>query len=169
MQFQTQLLLAISAATASAWTVPAGQHDGVYSVSTATDGSTTHTLISNDKKLAARSISRHRMSKRDFKGIDCGVNVLEASDITGAMNKLAAQCGKDAAVGGDLDFYSIYGGTVAFFCNLSGDAALCSANAANSDFGSIQSLCHDHGGWFTHPNYVYGYEATGSNFCGRGT
>ena len=77
------------------------------------------------------------------------------------------------------DFYSIYGCTVAYFCNLSGFSDTRWASDGQSAAADITSTCGEYpAGWDTydHPNnalyYSYGREdycEQGHAFCDRGT
>ena len=178
MLLNTLLLLVTGAA---AWTVPADQPDGVYSVQADEFGGFKHTLIRHTAtatatnatpNLTTRSAKFH--PKRDNTGsnnIDCGGYALSPSDLANAQRELENQCGNGAFVQGGLDFYSITGDSVVYYCNFSDDINNCFASEASDAFARIVSDCGpNNAGWDTIParSDSYGYESVGANFCGRG-
>ncbi|OBT87948.1 hypothetical protein VE02_04532 [Pseudogymnoascus sp. 03VT05] len=123
--------LSLLANCASAFTVPKGQPDGVYSVTYNPNGTETHTFLrppvtvdatttGSDVPglLSLRSSVKARQVPNVQNVVGCGGYRLD----TGTTN--AANAGLDACTGGvlvgaDKDFYSISGCTVAYFCNFS--------------------------------------------------
>lgn len=121
--------------------------------------------------------------------IGCGGYYLDVANTNAANGALDAQCGNGAYVGGGLDFYSIAGCTVAYFCNQSEvlcdvfwcwAPTYCYAFERQDAANAINAKCGGFGaGW---DNFVwnggydragqYGWENIcdqGKNFCGRGT
>lgn len=176
MLFSAILLLATGAA---AWTVPAGQPNGVYSVYTNDAGVSEHTLIKliTETNTATRLTTRSAKfyPKRDNTGtnsITCSGYSLSNSDTGNAASELEAQCGNGAFVGGNRDFYSVVGGTVVYYCNFVGSTNQCFSSEALDSFSRITSECGlNNAGFDTIPDRgdSYGYEGTGAKFCGRGT
>jgi len=86
---------------------------------------------------------------------------------------LPPRCGNGVAVGGNLDFYSISGGTVAYFCNFSSQTNNCYASERQESSADITGVCGAYnGGWEVVDSRAcqYGYERQPkNNFCGRGT
>lgn len=176
MLFSTFLLLATGAA---AWTIPVGQPNGVYSVTTDSSGLAEHTLIrliadtNATTKLTTRSAKFY--PKRQNPGsndITCAGYALSNSDNGNAAGELEAQCGNGAFVDSGRDFYSIVGNSVVYYCNFSGGTNNCYASEALDAFSRITSQCGlNNAGWDYVParNDRYGYESvSGSKICGRG-
>lgn len=105
------------------------------------------------------------------------------------LTKLGVRCGTGAYVGADLDYYSIRGCTVSYFCNKSyvqydfywsrtAISWACFASYRQEIANAINSRCGGFGaGWDYVGNAdgsesgVYGWENycnQGHNFCGRG-
>lgn len=179
MLFSTFLLLATGAA---AWTVPAGQPNGVYSVSTDSSGVSVHTLIKLITDINAPTKPTTRSAKfypkrqlnTGSNDIGCGGYALSNSDNAAAAGALENQCGNGAFVTSNengRDVYSIVGGSVVYYCNYSGTTNNCYASEAVDAFARITSQCgENNAGWDQVParNDQYGYEGTKNKFCGRG-
>ena len=173
------LLLLVTGA--AAWTVPEGQPNGVYSVFTDNSGVSIHTLIrlitdtNATTELTTRSAKFYPKRQGLNPGsneIGCGGYALSNSDNAAASGALEAQCGNGAFVRAGYDFYSIAGGSVIYFCNYSGQTNQCFRSEAVDAFQRITAECGEGvAGWDQVParNDQYGYERTGSKFCGRRT
>ena len=165
------------ATTAAAWTVPANQPNGLYSVWTNNFNEPTHTpiaLTTMPNSFTKPTTLRAKFPKRQNIGsnnIGCGDYSLSSTDNAAAIRALKEQCGKGAFVGEGRDFYSIVGDSVVYFCNFSDETNQCFASEAEDAFGRISSQCGvDNAGWdiVRARNDQYGYERVGSDFCGRG-
>lgn len=120
--------LLLFGATAVAFTIPAGQPNGVYSVKTDNNGNEVHTFLHDllENNLQARDnrhINRRQVSGTDLVG--CGNYAMNHGDTDAAFNNIIAQCGGGTSVGKGLDFYSVSGCVVAYFCNLSSSNVQC--------------------------------------------
>lgn len=138
MLFSPILLLA---ATAAAFTIPAGQPDGVYSVHTGTDGQEVHTFMSDLPNEVSprddRYVNRRQISNMD-NVVGCGNYPLNQNQVDAAANGLKSQCGAGAEVSKGRDFYSLSGCTVVYFCNLSQGGSTCMEYLFNLFFPMVQ-------------------------------
>ncbi|KAF4617072.1 hypothetical protein G7Y89_g15075 [Cudoniella acicularis] len=176
------------AATSQGFTIPDNQPNGVYKVSVDANGVETHTLLRGlienytyvstepNKPLPTLHATSAKFRRQDLTGqnnIACGGYSLVTSDVVSAVGNLEAQCGNGAFVGGGKNFYSITGGTVAYFCNFSGGTNNCYASEMVEAAERITNDCgSSNGGWDIVPDRQcqYGYERQpGNHFCGRGT
>lgn len=124
--------------SASCFTIPEGQADGVYSVSVNEDGTEVHTLLGiNTETSSDMSTRSSRIKSRQLPGyfntVSCGgyyLNVVDTNNANAALDRQYAlrrhmiacklilyRCGNGAWVGGGLDFYSI-AGVSREFCNV---------------------------------------------------
>lgn len=168
-----------------AFTIPEGQAEGVYSVSYDEHGNETHTLVQpgdpNEvvptQSLSNPNSAKFKFEKRDDFTYTCGGDALNHQDTDDANRALDNQCGAGTnVVGGGMDFYSIVGCTVSYYCNFAWTSSVCSYSRRQDISGGITQAC----GWYMsgwsnqNPNDSgsYGYEdfckAPGNNFCGRG-
>ena len=136
MLFSTFLLRATGAA---AWTVPTGQPNGFYSVSTDSSGVSKHTLIrlitdTNTPKTStthsAKSLPKCQSINLGSNDIGCGGYAFSNSDNAAAAGALESQCGNGAFVCAGDDFYSIVGFSVVYYCNYSGQTKNCNNTEA---------------------------------------
>lgn len=103
-------------------------------------------------------------------------STLPSSDLHKANS---SQCGGGSVVRAGLDYYSISGCVVAYFCNFGWGDRACYASDRQRGSARITQVC----GWYKPGSvrynsvspvisYSYGYEsyctAKGHNFCGRG-
>ncbi|KAH9208141.1 hypothetical protein DL95DRAFT_415032 [Leptodontidium sp. 2 PMI_412] len=179
MRFSPVLLIAASAV---AFTVPKGQPNGVYQVFTEANGTETHTFLhplpnSNEKRSDTLG-NPHVRRQLPPVSVGCGGYQMNPTDTNNANNALDAQCGAGANVGKGLDFYSISGCVVSYFCNLGGSGTDCFASERQQAATQyINPVCGGFwAGWvnFNIPSRdgQYGWEdicGAGSHFCGRGT
>ncbi|MCJ1245427.1 hypothetical protein MMC30_002631 [Trapelia coarctata] len=177
----------------TSWTVPKGQSEGVYSVHVDDAGIEKHTLIklqnasdstptARDLVASAKFAGARAANKRQIGGgtnlIECGGYEMNHYDTDGAVYALDAQCTVGTTVGGDLDFYSIVGCVVCYFCNYYSGSDVCFASERQRVTSAITDRCGSYwAGWdyftsdFRHNQYGYEYFCNqGANFCaGRGT
>jgi hypothetical protein len=175
MQYLQLLSLLIATVAAKGFTVPEGTPDGVYKVEYDAEGSETHTLIGEPvhNAVARSEGSVSRLFARQADGVNCGGYDLNRQNTDDAVEALKRQC-NPGAIGGNLNFYSIAGGTVAYVCNYRGIAVTCSRNEIGDSANRITGVCGSYrAGWRNIRNdgrdIQIGYERTGSEFCGRGT
>ncbi|KAM7205687.1 hypothetical protein V8F33_001013, partial [Rhypophila sp. PSN 637] len=146
------------------FSIPPGTANGVYSVHLDANDTAIHTLLA-----PALSGEEHaQLSSREPARLSSAL-----SRIT-ARQSLKNQCTPVGAVNGNRNFYSIYGTTVAYICNMNKDAWTCQRHEVETAYPAITSFC----GWYKagwrneeRPGKGWastGYERTGSNFCGRG-
>ena len=178
--------LLLLAATALSFTIPAGQKDGVYSVSIDASGSEVHTLLSltgnSNMDFMPRDINsstEHALEPRQHGGYKtfCGGYPLNHVQTDAANQALDKQCGAGANVEKDKNFYSTSGCTVAYFCNFDDDHGdTCFADEREAITKSIFEQCGKYAaGWaivdFKTRKNQYGVEnlcGRGGNFCRRG-
>ncbi|KAH8898836.1 hypothetical protein GQ53DRAFT_817066 [Thozetella sp. PMI_491] len=166
-------LLFLNAVTG--FTIPANQADGVYMVRYE-NGQEIHTLLYapvNKTEIAESTVKRRTSVPDTFDNLACGDYKLDPTDTDNAVEQLKRQC-NPGAIGGGLDFYSIWGSTVAYLCNFGGNAIPCTRDGLAASFADVTGLCGLYGaGWGTQQtatDYVQtGYEDRNARFCGRGT
>jgi hypothetical protein len=178
-------ILYLSIAPAFAFTIPERQPDGVYQVSSDVDGHDIHTFLrgpATSQELACFSQrnfedadldQKSHLSVRQSDHIDCGGYSLEPAGTDSAVAAHKAQC-NTGAVGVGLDFYSIAGTTVAYFCNFGSAAQDFQVDEITDSYSRITGTCGlCYSGWRTIQNtalwVLIGYEDRNSKFCGRGT
>ncbi|KAI3331635.1 hypothetical protein HD806DRAFT_529418 [Xylariaceae sp. AK1471] len=169
---------------ANGFTIPEGQPDGLYQVDYDSDGQAVHTLLRGPITAAERI---NLLSMRDPEvGIEhlgslvarqgnnlaCKGYDLDHQNTDNAVELLKNQC-NPGAVGTGRDFYSIAFSTVAYFCNLSGIALVCTRDQLTGAFLQITETCglYRAGSSDRQENgnrYIIGYEDRSINFCGRG-
>lgn len=201
MQFLTLASLSISLGLSSAFHIPEGTPNGVYSVYTYANGTEEHVRIGDAVTAPAAQRRSSRVQKRDnflsgpqcYPSEDNGFPSLDPTNTDNANAALQNQCGGSATIGCGLDFYSIYGCTVAYACNFSESscpvegsctscASYCSSGTSQQANGYITNGYEGSSGCGEYQpgaiqdeesNVAYGYENycsnQGSNFCGRGT
>lgn len=157
----------VAAAIATGFTIPSYQPDGIYQVSYDASGHATHTFL----REGVNTAQTPHLAVRDD-SINCGNYGLDHQDTDRAVTGLRSQC-NPGAVGNGLDFYSIVGSTVAYFCNFGATATPCQNSEVADSYTRITNVCglygagwrtvHDSGRWVS-----IGYEDSKANFCGRG-
>ncbi|KAI8944744.1 hypothetical protein F4801DRAFT_570617 [Xylaria longipes] len=175
MRFSS-VLLCITGALATSFHIPQGQLDGVYGVSYNADGSENHTRLGDiETELRILAIRGATVQKRSGV-ITCDPNEggLNANDNGAAATSLANQCGFGAAVGAHLNYYSIKGCSVAYFCNFKKHSQVCTSGNAWASFNDVNNICGSNvAGWEKYydsdGNDQYGYQwfctYPGSAFC----
>ena len=172
MHFSTLSSVFLLASSAVSFTIPKDHSNGVYMVSYQ-DGNELHTLIadagpsaitSRDTVQSAKFIKR-QLPSGGTNVPHCNYIPLVHADTDAANSALDKQCGTGATVGIGLDYYSIVGCTVAYFCNLSTTGS--DTYKASERQAVSQELTADCGGYtsawntFTSPagrNNMYGPE-----------
>ena len=177
------LLFAIGATAQSAWRIPDNQANGVYGVSTDENGAAhavEHKFIASLTEPPA-NIPRELVAsakfypKRDNIGVNsvtCRTYSLNPTDTDMAVANLRQQCGNGGFVKKNWDYYAIKGSVVAWYCNSNSWDNQCFDSEAADAFARITAQCGQYtAGWDFVPSRAggYGYEAQGTNFCGRGT
>jgi hypothetical protein len=167
MHFMYPSILFAATAMATSFTIPPNQIDGVYEVSFDHSGRPTHTFL----REITNTTEPHHLTTRDD-GSYCGNYNLDPLSTDRAVAALKAQC-NPGAVGNGLDFYSISGSTVAYFCNFGAAATVCQSGEIGDSYARVTNACgryragwrsiHDSGRWIS-----IGYEASNARFCGRG-
>ncbi|KAF2159403.1 hypothetical protein M409DRAFT_30153 [Zasmidium cellare ATCC 36951] len=178
--------LSLSLITASAFHIPEGTPDGVYSVRTYPNGTEVHTRLSGPAPVTRRNAHQKRIT---IDSTACypseGTEELDNASTDAANAALQAQCGDGAEIDGYDDIYSISACVVAYACNFSApDEApyapypvFCYRSDSIAANQAITQACgaYKPGSVLDGPNdYLisYGYEsyctAKGHNFCGRG-
>ncbi|KAK4215833.1 hypothetical protein QBC37DRAFT_371563 [Rhypophila decipiens] len=164
---------------------PPGTANGVYSVHLDANGTAIHTLLApalsgeelaqlSSREPARLSSALSRITARQVSAGGCHTYELDHGSTDIAVESLKNQCTPVGAVNGNRNFYSIYGTTVAYICNMNKDAWTCQRHEVEAAYAAITSFC----GWYKagwrneeRPGKGWastGYELTGSNFCGRG-
>jgi len=192
MQFQSFLLLAMSAATISAFKIPAGQPDGVYRVDVNEDGTDNHTFLlppttaDDVQSTIARSIHNSKAPisriQRDLTFPEtntCQGYALNKADNDAAFNGLSKICGEGIITTTAKGTYSISGDVVVYWCNYPTQACngctpgqTCSPTDASV---SLQQYLTDacgsyYAGWTSWVREAYGQDLVSRNpgFCGNG-
>ena len=179
MHFTKNLALFIGAV--AGFTIPQGQPDGVYAVSSDAKGVDVHTFLSAPvNSTEALSISataakfpRRGLAARQTQEIGCQHYELNHVNTDEAVEALKRQCGP-GAINSGYNFYSISGSTVAYICNMGHTAVICESNGVGEVFGRITGVCGRYGaGWETrwadrNTGATTGYEDRSAKFCGRG-
>ena len=172
-------LLLIATGASAAFTVPADQPNGVYSVSTDSSGASSHTLLrsidsANSKPMLSAS-SAEVLPKADDDSPDsigCGDYTLFDRDVNAAAQGIYDRCGTGFNVEAHKDIYALYGGTVSYFCNYSDGTNQCDAGEAQDAFSRVNATCGmNTAGWDINADVrkdSYGYEARSVVFCGIG-
>ncbi|KAI1194915.1 hypothetical protein F5X97DRAFT_327012 [Nemania serpens] len=166
----------MGAVAATSFTIPEGQLDGVYGVSYNADGSENHTRLADiSTELRTVAIRGATIEKRS--GVitcDPREGGLNSGDNGAAATSLANQCGFGAAVGAHLNYYSIKGCSVAYFCNFKKHSQVCTSTNAWNSFNDVNNVCGANvAGWEKYydsdGNDQYGYQwyctYPGSSFC----
>ncbi|KAK4495863.1 hypothetical protein PRZ48_013131 [Zasmidium cellare] len=181
--------LSLSLGLASAFHIPEGTPDGVYSVHTYHNGTEIHTRLTTPgagasaRQLRKRQGSYFQGAPQCYGGDEGGE--LDHGNTDTANANLQYQCGGGAEIDPGDDFYSIAGNTVAYACNFGGtdDYTFCFSSTSvqanqiiTNGNGDGNPGCGEYQpGSIEDVNYLvaYGYEnygsAKGNNFCGRGT
>ena len=171
----------VLATGALAWKFPHDQPNGVYSVSVDSAGNADHSFIkavtpiaTKSKRTLGTSAKFHHKRQCSNCSMNCNGYTLDTDNTGDATGNLEDQCGAGTVVGPHLDFYAIFGGTVAYFCNESGPSSsvVCSSKDLWASFNAIMGTCGGYGaGWESEDGgrTQTGYEATNSDFCHRGT
>ncbi|KAF1842809.1 uncharacterized protein K460DRAFT_287342 [Cucurbitaria berberidis CBS 394.84] len=165
------LTIAAIGLTASGFVIPEGQEEGTYAVEFV-DGVEVHTKLANATVYAplpkpyASEPQPNRLIRRDY---SCGgARDLHHGNTDAANADLDRQCGGGVNVNPGMNYYSIRGDIVAFFCNFSDrEAKYCSAGGRQDYSREITKACGWYNsGWFTFPNqWSIGYDR-GRCFCG---
>lgn len=156
--------------------------DGVYKVSTDASGLSTHTPISPIIKTAFKprgTNTKRSNAKRVLQGahdIGCSGYGFLGVDADNAVQALKNQCQGGSTGGGEvsanLDFYSVFGSVVAYFCNYSSLSNHCYQDEIQDAIQTrISAQCGSYvAGWdiVIDRALEYGYQSPSSNFCGRG-
>ncbi|KAH8698705.1 hypothetical protein BGW36DRAFT_426397 [Talaromyces proteolyticus] len=179
MHFSNIILFA---AAATAWTVPEGTTNGVYSVSVNHLGEEVHEKIAelkhpDDIKTPVRSAKFRRQGLSGANHISCFNDNLDPQDTDAANKNIDDQCG----AGGDLasgktqngrDFYGVSGDVVAYVCNLSASPGTCYSSERVDSSSKITDQCGKYqSGEDVVPDrqLTYGYRTKDAKFCTRGT
>lgn len=157
------------AAGITAFRVPEGAIDGVYSAYYSSTGEEVHTPLNstNVEYVSAGPL----VSKRDNSGpnkVTCGDYRLDYTGTNDAASNLEAQCGDGAFVGKGLSFYGIFNGVVAFYCNSRGSANNCYSSEAADAFSRITSACGSFAAGYdyvTDRSDTYGYQRSSDSWC----
>ncbi|KAF2161054.1 hypothetical protein M409DRAFT_59336 [Zasmidium cellare ATCC 36951] len=179
----------LSLSLTSAFHIPEGIQDGVYSVHVYPNGTEEHNRLPNPSPLGSALQLRKRQGEfyggpQCYGGDEGGE--LNHGDTDAANAALQNQCGYGANINYGDDFYSIYGCTVAYACNFydnsnapagaNDDYTTCFADCSVHANQIITSGCGEYQPGSIQDNLyevAYGYEnfcsSRGSNFCGRGT
>ncbi|KAH8658066.1 hypothetical protein BX600DRAFT_514587 [Xylariales sp. PMI_506] len=180
MQTKTLLLLASGLSAAVAWTIPEGTANGVYQVHTDEFGVSTHTFVAPSVEAAfkPRGMSTKRANaKRIVQGPDsigCESYAFNTINADNAVQGLKNQCPLNGAgqVGGNLDFYSVFGDVVAYFCNYSSKVNHCYEDEVDEVIQHrISDTCGHYVAGFdilVDRALEYGYMDLSAKFCGRG-
>ncbi|KAK0723337.1 hypothetical protein B0T26DRAFT_801902 [Lasiosphaeria miniovina] len=175
MRFSVINMLALAGAAAGFY-VPAGQASGVYAVSYNEDGSENHTRLGDvDTAKKVFAVRGETLAKRTG-AVTCDPTeaVLNGNDNGAAATALANQCGAGAAVGARLNYYSIVGCSVAYFCNMKSHPQVCTSGNAWASFHDVNDRCGANvPGWEVYydsdgdDRYGYQWVCTypGSHFC----
>lgn len=164
----------MTAATTAGFVIPKGQPEGVYQVSYDVDGYENHTLIGGGASTNHTMGVLSRPLPTMLECLECGGRTLDSlENLAAALKAFRAQCNPSATVEKGRDFYSIMGGTVAYFCNFGADAASCTVAEINQTRAFLKAQCGaDFAGWRTIRDpkrwVSIGYEPVGAKFCGRG-
>ncbi|KAH7123524.1 hypothetical protein B0J11DRAFT_506596 [Dendryphion nanum] len=173
--------LFVATVASTGFTIPSDQPNGVYTVTYDAEGRAIHTLIGSPvnhtegspNPLVSRSPNKLSLLARQADAVHCGGYDLNRPNTDNAVEALKNQC-SPGAIGGNLNFYSISGSTVAYVCNYNGAAVACTRNEIGESADRITGVCGSYrAGWRNlvrdGRNIQIGYENTGSKFCGRGT
>jgi hypothetical protein len=182
MQLFQLLALFTTSVAASGFTIPEGLQDGVYAVSYDASGEATHTLIASPIEASSAAVTKGRyargvsLSARNEDSIKCADPgyQLDHGSTDNAVEALRRQC-NPGAVGQGLDYWSMSGSTVAYFCNMGGAGTLCQVAELNDTWAKITGVCGSYwAGWrniktdWDGRSVSIGYEDRGVKFCGRG-
>jgi hypothetical protein len=144
MQFLHIFTLFVATVMSTGFTIPSNQLDGVYEVSYDASGRAIHTFL----REGVNNTEAQELAARDD-GVNCGNYGLNHQDTDNAVTGLRRQC-NPGAVGNGLDFYSITGSTVAYFCNFGATATVCQSNEVADSYTRISNACGLYGaGWRT--------------------
>jgi hypothetical protein len=177
------LIVFITSVAANGFTIPDNLQDGLYAVSYDTGGKAIHTFIRGPFNASEHALPKHRyaraadsrsllFARQSEDSIHCANYGLDHSSTDDAVEALRRQC-NPGAVGQGLDYWSMSGTTVAYFCNMGGTGTLCQLNEINDSFTRITNVCGSYGaGWRNikdnSRSVSIGYEDRGVKFCGRG-
>jgi len=190
MQFKAIIVaatLALGAAAESGFLAPRNAPDGIYSVYRDESGAEVHEAVDGsgfsakfvrsamkDSPLEARADIPNGVSSCDKNSAE-----LNHADTDKANAMLDAQCGGWTKVKKGKHFYSISGGTVAYFCNMASQEYGCSTGPRIKYSAMVTASCGAYKpGWVTveeanqgygGQHYSYGYQASSAKFCGTGT
>jgi len=175
-KYFTAVFATVAAASATGWTVPEGQKDGRYSVSVDANGKATHTYVgpvSGDAPAASEQkapvdSAKFRLAKRGYH-VDCGGYGLNNGDMDGATQGIRNQCNQGIYVNPNLDFYTIVGSVVCYYCDYN-HGSVCSAAEFGNVLGYLNAVCGRYSaGWVVYDSHgQYGCEKHDAQFCGRG-
>lgn len=178
------LTLFLTSVAATGFTIPDNLQDGVYAVSYDAEGKATHTFLRGPLDASEAALPKHRYARdadtrsplftRNEDSLHCAQPKyeLDHTSTDNAVNALRSQC-NPGAVGQGLDYWSMSGSTVAYFCNLGGTGTLCQLNEINDSFNRITGYCGSFwAGWRNiddgSRSISIGYEDRYTKFCGRG-
>jgi hypothetical protein len=177
------LAVFITSVAANGFTIPDNLQDGVYAVSYDAGGEAIHTLIRGPVDTSGDALPRDRYARAadsrpslfarlSEDSVQCASYGLDHSSTDNAVEALRRQC-NPGAVGQGLDYWSMSGSTVAFFCNFGGTGTLCLLNEINDSFGRITNFCGSYtAGWRNikddSRSVSIGYDDRNTRFCGRG-
>jgi len=174
--------IALALATAQAYIIPANLTEGVYTVTTAADGTELLTKLSDINTNSTNPVLAKRSTTWPYRTSPvCPTDqrFLKYYDLYsgGAYNSFFGQCQSvgDTKFGNGAKLFSYWGGAVAYMCSYSSvnGGNPCNAQEWADAVSWVQNSCYGRDGPFVQPGWLsipewkkaYGYANADTAFC----